>query len=123
MSLADKVTTGTYNFVSLILKIILLTLAFSLILLLLPAADKRQYFVHLSFNSTLQLINGILSDLQKLLKYFNGTAIVAFFRISLALFGAGWATVFANNIDLLLKDLKLLLLAISALKLVASSLD
>ena len=29
---------------------------------------KTQYFVHLSFNSTLQLINGILSDHQKLLR-------------------------------------------------------
>ena len=103
---------------SLIVKIILLESAFALSA---PAADKTQYFVNL--NSTLQLINGISSDHQKLLKYFNGTAIVAFFRISLALFGAGWATVFANNIDLLLKDLKLLLIATSALKLVASSLD
>ena len=65
---------------------ILLGLSF---VLSLPAADKTQYFVHLSFNSILQLINGISSDLQKLLKYFNGTAIIAFFRILLALFGAG----------------------------------
>ena len=48
--------------------------------MLLPAADKTHYFVHLSFNSTLQLINGISSDLQKLLKYFNGTTIVAFLK-------------------------------------------
>ena len=71
---------------SLIVKMILLGLSF---VLSLPAADKTQYFVHLSFNSILQLINGISSDLQKLLKYFNGTAIIAFFRILLALFGAG----------------------------------
>ena len=43
-----------------------------LILLLLltlstPAAAKTQCFVHLIFNLTLQLINGISSDLQKLL--------------------------------------------------------
>ena len=61
--LADKVTTGTLNFVSLIVKIIL-ELAFGLSA---PAADKAQYFVYLSFNATSQLINGILRDLQKLL--------------------------------------------------------
>ena len=75
----DKVRTGTYNFVSLI--VMLLGLAF---VLSLPAADKTQYFVHVSFNSILQLITGILKDLQKLLKYFNGTAIAAFFRTQLA---------------------------------------
>ena len=45
---------------------------------------KHSTFFHLSFNSTLQLINVISSDLQKLLKYFIDTAIVAFFRIPLA---------------------------------------
>ena len=53
-----------------------------------PGADKAQCYVHLNFNSTLQLINGIPSDLQKLLKYFNGTVIVAFFRIPLAALSA-----------------------------------
>ena len=43
------------------------------------------------------LIDDILSDLKKLLKYFDGTAIVAFFRISLSLFGAGCATVVPNK--------------------------
>ena len=51
LSLADKVTMGRYNFVSL--------LAF---VLSLPAADKIQWFIHLSFNSTLKLINTISSD-------------------------------------------------------------
>ena len=60
MSFADKVTAGRYNFVYLIMKIILLGLAFALSL---PGADKRSYFVHLSFKFTLQLINGISSDL------------------------------------------------------------
>ena len=64
---------------SLIVKIILLELAFALSA---PAADKTQFFVHLLFNYTLQLFNGILSDLQKFLKYFNGTVIVEFSRIS-----------------------------------------
>ena len=41
-------------------------------------------------------INGISSDL-KLLKYFNGTVIVSFFRILLACFGLGRASVFPNN--------------------------
>ena len=72
-----------------------------------------------SFNSTLQLINGILSDLQKLLKHFDGTAIVAFLKVPFAPFAA----VFPNHLALYLKDLKLSSLAISALKLVASSLE
>ena len=55
MSLNDKVITETYNFMSLISKIILLSLSLSLSL---SAADKTQYFVHLSFNSILQLSNG-----------------------------------------------------------------
>ena len=54
-----------------------------------PAKDKTQYFARLSFNFTLQLINGISSDLRKLLKYFNGTSIVAFLRIPLAAFAPG----------------------------------
>ena len=98
LSLVDKVTTGTYNFVCLIVEIILLAL------LSLPAADKTQYFVNFSVNSTLQLINCISNDLQKLLKYVNGAAVAAFFRIPLALFGLGWASVLA----LCLKNLKLL---------------
>ena len=59
-SFADNVTTETCNFVSLIVKVIVLELA---PLLSLAFAEKAQYFVHLSFNSTLQLINGISSDL------------------------------------------------------------
>ena len=53
----------------LIVKIILLG---SASVLSLPFPDKAQLFNHLSFNSTLQLINGISSDLQKSLRYFNG---------------------------------------------------
>ena len=107
---------------SLIVKIILLSSLLSLALSV-PATDKTQCSVHLSFNSTLKLINGISSDPQKLLKYFNGTAIIAFFRIQLEAFGAGYAAVFPNNLALYLKDLKLLSLTISALKLVPSSLE
>ena len=76
-----------------------------------------QCSVHLSFISVFQLVNGILSYLQKLLKYFDGTAIVAIFRIPFALS----ASVFPNNLALYSKVLKKLLLKISALKLAASS--
>ena len=122
LSLVDKVTTGTYNFVSLIVKIMLLSSLLPLALSA-PATDKTQCFVHLSSNSTLELINRISSDLQKLLKYFNSTAIITFFRISIAAFDVGWAAVFPNNLALYLKELNLLSLAISALKLVTSSLE
>ena len=108
MSLADKFTTGTNYFVSLTVKILLLSLSLLLISFSLPATDKIQYFLHLSFNPTMQFINGISSDLQELMKYFTGRAIVSFFRISLAAFGAGWATVLPNNLALYLEDLKLL---------------
>ena len=97
---------------SLIVKIILLGLAF---VLSLPVADKTQYFAHLSFNITLQVINGISSDLQKLLKFFNGTAIVPLFRIPYA----PSASVYPNKLGLYLKDLKLSMFAIVLLKLVA----
>ena len=120
LSLTDEVTTGIYYFVSLIVKIILLALPLLLTLFPLQAADKTQYFVQLSFSSNLQSINSIASDLQKLIKYFAGTAFDAFFRVSLALFRAGWATVFPANLALYLK---LLLSSITALKSVASSLE
>ena len=45
-------TTGTYAFVSLIVKIILLELALSLSALVIPSTDETQCVVHLSFNST-----------------------------------------------------------------------
>ena len=62
--------------------------------------------ITISFNSTLQLINGISHDCQKLLTYLCGTVIVTLFRI--VLFPS--ATVFPNNFALYFKDLKLLLL-------------
>ena len=67
-----------------IVKVTLLGLA--LVLLLLPFVANLQYSAYLSFNSTLQLINGTSSDLQKLLRYFNSTATVPFFRIPSLLF-------------------------------------
>ena len=82
--LQKVVTTEIYNFVV----IPSFPLALSV-----PATDKTQCFVHLSFSSTLQLINSNLGDLQKLLKDFYGIAIVAFLKIPLAAFGAGCGTV------------------------------
>ena len=76
-------TTVTYNFVSLIVKKALLESALALSFSL-PNTDKIHCYVHLSLNSTLKLINGISNDPQKLLRFFNGTKIVAFFRIPLA---------------------------------------
>ena len=76
------------------------------LVLILPFEAKIQYFVHFIFNSTLQLISGISSDLHKLLWYFNGTAIVVFFDIPL--FQS--ALVFPNNLALYLKDLKSIIL-------------
>ena len=67
-------TTGIYNFPSFIFKTILFKSTLAL-LFLLPVTEKTQSFVHLSFNSTLQLINDILIDLQKLFRYFNDPEI------------------------------------------------
>ena len=53
-----------------------------------------QFFYHFNGISTLQLINGIYNDLQKLLKYFSGTTIFATF-------------LFVIKLDLYLKDDKL----------------
>ena len=41
--------------------------------------DNIQFSFHDNESSTLQLINGISNDLQKLLKYFSGTAIYTLF--------------------------------------------
>ena len=97
MPLAGRVTTGTYKFDFLLVKEVLLS---SLLRLAssVTATDKTQYFVHLSFNSTLQLINETSSDFHKLLIYFNDPAIAAFFRIPLAAFGAGCANVFPKKL-------------------------
>ena len=55
-----------------------------LLTLSVSAAEKTQYVVYLSFNLTLQLINGISSDLRNLLECFSGTAIATFFAILFA---------------------------------------
>ena len=116
MSLANKVTTALYNLVSLIVKIILLSLALVSSAL---APEKTQYSLNVSFNFIFQLINDISSNLEKLLKYFNGRGIIAILKF---LFASS-ISVFPNNLVLYLKELKLSLLAISALTLIVSSLE
>ena len=67
----------------------------------LPALDNIQFSYHYNERSTLQLINGISNDLQKLHKNFSGTAIFTPFlsvtKLGLYLndnnlFGICWAT-------------------------------
>ena len=60
-------TVDKYNFMSLIVKIILSVatlLSFSL-----SPADKRQYFLQFSLNFTLQLINEVSNNCPKLTKF------------------------------------------------------
>ena len=123
MSLADKPTTEANNLVSLMVKIILLQVTLLLawpLTLASPAAKQSTIFFN-TFNSTFQLVNGISSYLQKLIKYFNfnGTAIVAFLKFPFAPFAA----VFFKNVSLYLTDFNLSVFTISALKLVTLSLE
>ena len=80
---ADKVSTGTCNLQSIILKtafvgLLILTTTGSasgsafLIALLVNA----QFSDHIKSKEIFQLINGMSSVLQKLLRYFNGTTIL-----------------------------------------------
>ena len=101
---------------SLIVKIKLLELASSLSLLF---PNKTQWFVHLSFNLTLHLINSILSDPKKLIKYFNGVEIAMFLKISFV----SSLSVVSNNLALHLKDFESLVSAILLIKWVASPLE
>ena len=78
--LADKVTTGTQSFVSVIWNSYLVgatiageSLFFSTSLTVISA--KAQFLDQDKINSFSHLINGIFKVLQKLLKCFNGTAI------------------------------------------------
>ena len=66
------------------MKTILLELALALSAAA-ASTDKKQYFVPLSFNSTLQLINAITCYPKKnVLRFFNGAVSVAFFSFPLA---------------------------------------
>ena len=80
----DKVTTGTYNFVSVILNVapdgaaIAGSASASTVI---PA--KTQFLDQVKINSTSQLINRIFKLLQKLLEYFSGITTFAFVNESL----------------------------------------
>ena len=74
----DKVTTGTYNFVSVILNVAPDGLTFAVI------SAKTQFLDQVKINSTSQLINGISKLLQKLLKCFSGITTFAFVNESLS---------------------------------------
>ena len=110
--LAGKMATGTYHFVYLIVKIKSLESAWSFPT---PAEAKTQCFVHLSFNSTWQVISDISNDCQKI--PFLMEELLHF----LELFPS--AAVFSNNLALHLKDLKALVFATLESKLVAPSLE
>ena len=71
LSLLDKGRIGTYNFVFVILNVML-----ALVL------DSTQSFVQLNSRGILQLINSISKRLQKLLKYFSGTSDFYTFKYS-----------------------------------------
>ena len=78
----DKITTGTYNFVSVILNFAPdgATIAgLSSCGFLVVISAKTQFFDQVKINSTSQLISGIFKLLQKLLKCFSGiTTSVSF---------------------------------------------
>ena len=63
------------------------------------------------------------SDIERLLKYFNETAVIAYFRIFLALIELGWASVFSYNLSLYMKYLKSSVFAILLSKSVATALE
>ena len=73
----DKVTTGTYNFVSVISNLISAGGAIAGLLpceFLLVMSAKTKFFDQVKINSTSQLISRIFKLFQKLLKYFSGIA-------------------------------------------------
>ena len=87
-SSVDKVTTGTYNVVSAILSVAFVGSSIaategsasgssSLVALLV----NTQLSDHVKIRFTSQLINGVSSVLQKLLKCFNGTTISTSFSV------------------------------------------
>ena len=110
LSFSDKKTRGTCSFVSFIVKTILLEIASSLST---PATEKM--ICPFKFQLSFAINQYISSDLQKLLRYVNDTAIAVFFEVPFA----PSATVFHNDLALYLKDLKTLPSTISALKSVA----
>ena len=89
----DKVTSGTYNILSVILNdapdaapIAGLTPAFTV------TSAKTQFLNHVKINSTSKLINGIFKALQKLLKYCSGTT--TFTSVNESLFSGVFPIIF-----------------------------
>ena len=80
LSCFDKVTTGTWSFVSVIANV---PLPVGLVI--------TQIDDHVKMKLTLKLINGTLKVLQKLLKYINGAIISTSFALSSA---GGFAVIF-----------------------------
>ena len=108
----DKVTIGTYNFVSVIQNV-----AFFgwVIAGLFPCATnttalcvKTQLLDRVKAKDTLQLISGILKLLQKMLKSFNGTTVSASVIVLLLLLA-----VFPVILVLYLKDSEFLMPSLS----------
>ena len=66
--------------------------------------SKTQWFIHLRCNLNLQLRNDISKDFKRFLRYFNGTVIVVFFKLSFDTSDL----MFPNNLAFLMKNLKLL---------------
>ena len=84
----DKVTTGTYNLVSVILNSNPVGATIAGGLLSFPAAltvisAKAQFLNQVKINSTSQLINGIFKALEKLLKRFSGITTLVLFLLTL----------------------------------------
>ena len=86
-SFVDNVTTGTYNFVSVILNIAFFGASIFSLAGLSPWAAlavcvvisvKTQFSDHVKVKDTSQLIKGMFEVLQKLLKYSNETTISRF---------------------------------------------
>ena len=80
---ADKVTTETYNFVSVIVNVAPVGAAIAGVLGIVPCAKtatcviisvKTQFLDQVKVKGTSQLINGVSNVLQKLRRCFNGTA-------------------------------------------------
>ena len=69
----------------------------------LASIDNTHSFFHVKFHLTLHLIKGISSDLEKLLKYFNGTTT---FTLPFAILPS--RTGLPNNLTLYLKELEVL---------------
>ena len=74
----DEVTTGTYNLQSFIANVAPVGCAFTIGGPASACTSCKlvitQFLFHFNFKDTSQLINGMFNALQKLLKYFNGTA-------------------------------------------------